>query len=507
MKSNLTRDDAVKQLAKLAKYGELARATVAGLRSELFDKQLEFIDDPSRNKAALCTRRAGKTSMWSRYCIGEALSKPGALIRIWGISRIRVKQLLWNEFKQVAARHRIPVTLHETELTMRFSNGAEIRFVGADKSSEAEKKRGDKTWIEVILEAQLFGPFLRTLVEEVVEPCTIDLRGRICMEGTPGVVCSGYWYEVTGRNDIDSKWTSVGNHEGMGAGWNVHRWSVLDNPHMSHAREELEALKKRRRWTNTTPVFMREWQGKWTNDTDELFYRYDEERNGYTLAELQPWGPGWQHVLGWDLGSRDDMALVVWGYHPDHENLYEAFSWKAPGALSQDIVAQITALEKRGFNIIKKVADTGGGGRMFVEEVMARYSMLFEPAKKTEKYEHVRLMNDDFITAHIKVQRGSPLEDELKTLPKDPDVESTDTPKEDPRFANHCCDASLYSWRFARHFLHQDEKPKARYGTPEHTQEVEDRYVEKLKRQSYDNEHGTGLQWWDTADGQDFFEN
>ena len=90
------------------------------------------------------------------------------------------------------------------------------------------------------------------------------------------------------------------------------------------------------------------------------------------------------------------MALVAWGWHPKHPDLFEAFSWKwSPSedegtntqSISEQIVKQIHDLEARGFNFVAKVADTGGGGRMFVEEVMLRHSMSFEAAKKTEKAE------------------------------------------------------------------------------------------------------------------------
>ena len=85
---------AAEELARRAAARTKASTVVDGIRGELFDKQLAFIDDPSRNKAALCTRRAGKTSMWSRYATILALTKPRSLVRIWAINRLRAKQLL-----------------------------------------------------------------------------------------------------------------------------------------------------------------------------------------------------------------------------------------------------------------------------------------------------------------------------------------------------------------------------------------------------------------------------
>lgn len=492
---------AAEELARREAARVRAGSVVDAIRSELFDKQVAFIDDESRNKAALCTRRAGKTSMWSRYCTILAITKPRSLIRVWAINRLRAKQLLWVEFKDVAARHRIKIDAHETELTIRFDNGSEIRLLGADKDREVQKKRGDKTTMEVVLEAQLFGPFLRTLVEDVAEPCLFDTQGTMCLEGTPGPIPTGYWYWVTGGNE-ESRWQSEGmlvatgvddEKERVGAGWSCHRWSLLDNPHLPHAKDELARIKQKRHWNDDVPTFRREYLGKWVRDDGVLFYKYNEGRNGFTLSDKQPWGEGWKHVLGWDLGFRDDMALVAWGWHPSEPYLYHAAEWKKPGATAEEVMQVVDRWESMGFNFVAKVADTGGGGRMYVEDVMSRYSQVFEPAKKTEKLDHVRMMNDDFLTGRIRVQSGSQYALELSSLPKDPDwdPDSGKAPGEDPRFPNHLCDAALYSWRWA--FAHLDFVPVTKSEGDESEAELE--FIERLEAKEGANGE---RDWWES---------
>lgn len=500
--------DARKAAEELARRKDAllrASAVTEGIRGELFDRQLAFVDDPSRNKAAICPRRAGKTMMWPRYCFIKALENPRSLSRVWGITRLRMKQLLWQEFISAAARHRIPIQAHETELTIRLNNGSEIRFVGADKDQAAQRKRGDKTILEVVLESQLFGPFLRTLVEDVAEPCLFDMRGTMCLEGTPGPVPTGYWYSITGGSDISGRWDGQGQlvatgsqsesgediRERVGSGWSCHRWSLLDNPHLPHAATELERLRKKRSWSQDNPTFVREYLGRWVKDDGVLFYKFNEERNTFSLDELVPWGPGWKHVLGWDLGYRDDMALVAWGWHPSRRELFEAASWKQPGARADQVVEQIVKWEQMGLEFISKVADTGGGGRMYVEDVMSRYSQVFEAAKKTEKLEHVRLMNDDFLTGRIKVQRGGSYAQELSALPKDPnwDSESGKPPGEDPRFPNHLSDAGLYAWRKALSYL--DFVPEVEL------ESVADK-VERLETERLSRREENEFEWWDS---------
>lgn len=497
MTTRLDPRKAAEELARREANLSRAETVTEGILKELFREQIAFVEDPSRNKAALCTRRAGKTSLWSRYCTVVALKNPKSLIRVWGIARLRTKQLLWQEFKDVCARHKIGIDAHETELTIRFANGSEIRLLGADKDKEAQKKRGDKTIMEVTLESQLFGPFLKTLVHDVAEPCLYDLKGTMCMEGTPGPVPTGYWYWLSGDADSpdvgrwDSKGMLVANGEGekepVGAGWSVHRWSLLNNPYVPH-EDELERLRKKRGWTKDSPTYVREYTGRWVREDGVLFYKYNEGRNGFSLIDVQPWGPGWQHVLGWDLGSRDDMALFVWGWHPERRELYQAGEWKKPGASAEDVIEQVERWERMGFNFIAKVADTGGGGLMYVEQVMRRTQHNFLPAKKNEKLEHVRLMNDDFLSGKLKVQAGGEYAGELSGLPKDPnwDPDSGKPPGEDPRFPNHLCDSALYSWRYALNYF--DFQPQETVKSVDELVEAADE--ERLSRVSTN-------EWWE----------
>lgn len=462
-------------LRERAKKG--TSALTAKILSELFDKQQDFSKDTSRNKVVLGSRRAGKTEMWTRIAVVTALEKPRGLIRIWSSSRLRAKELLWANFRYLFERHGIKPNINDTELSITFSNGSIIRVVGADKDQTAQRKRGDKTVLEIVLETQSFGPFVRQLVEDVIEPSLLDNKGTICLEGTPGPLCAGFWFEVSGGEETANQWTSKD-------GWSVHRWTMLDNPHIPHAREELIRKKLQRRWADDNPTYLREWCGRWVNDLESLYYKFDLLRNTYDTSQVQPWGPGWTHVLGWDLGSRDDMAIVIWGWHPSHSGLYEVYSWKKPGALAAEVMEQMDRQEReKGLQLIEQVADTGGGGRMYVEEVMSRYNRKFTAAKKTQKYEHVRLFNDDLLVGNIKVISGSPLQVELSSVMRDPDWPDPDKPDEPPRESpsspNHCSDSALYSYRAAWHYIKPLEEKRAPHiSTPEWMKA----FLEKQKR-------------------------
>lgn len=470
------------------------------LVSELFDRQQDFHRDPSRRKAVLGSRRAGKTELWCRIATIAALKNPRGFVRIWHSSRLLAKDMLWMPLQYTLRRHGVKFSANETELTITFENGSTIKLVGADKDKEAQKKRGFKTVLEIILEAQNFGSYLRSMVEDVIDPSLLDNQGTLCMEGTPGALCTGYWFQVSGGGPrAAARWESEGGE------WSCHRWTMLDNPYIPHGRADLEKKKATRRWEDGNPTYLREWCGIWVNDLTALFYKFDLTRNTYSYNELEPWGPGWQHSLGWDLGFRDDMALVIWGWHTDYEDLYEVFSWKKSEALAAEVMEVIETQERtKGLNFVAQVADTGGGGKMYVEEVMSRYTRSFTPAKKTEKYEHVKLFNDELTTGHIKLRRGSELQQEMASLMKDPDWPPPDKPeappREEPSHPNHCSDAGLYSWRAAWHYYKAPVvKRKPHHSTGAWVDEFEKEFDKKAQKVK----NGDSISYGFGADDQD----
>lgn len=469
------------------------KQTVNALRDSLFDRQLVVIDDPARRRVVRCTRRAGKTSIWDHYAYIVALKKPGSMIRLWADTRERIKDYLWDKLIALATKHNINITPNATELNIKLANGSVIKLVGADTEKAISRKKGNKTDLEVIIEAQRFFD-LERVIDDVIEPSQIDNLGTIILEGTPGEVCAGYWFNVSSGVEGVARWVSPGvditNDEGevlrMGAGWSCHHWSMVDNPHLPHAAAEREEIRKSHGWTNETPRYVREYLGRWVADNTTLFYHFEHARNTYNPTKIKPYGLGWKHSLGWDIGYTDDMALVVWGWHEQYNVLFEVASWKKPRILSDEVMSKITEWEsKYSLNIIYKVADKGGGGLLYVEEINARFADNFQPAQKHSKKEFVSLMNEQLELGRIKLVPGSPLALEMSTLPKVLTSNSNKLPDEDPNFANHCTDAALYAYREARPYL--DYRPEVRE-TPE--QAMRRQHNEMVANQ-------TAKEWWE----------
>jgi hypothetical protein len=448
----------------------------ARLRAELFPQQLAFFEDKASLKAALCTRRAGKTTETAPDLVDGALDSPGAKSLYVTLTRERAKELLWDELKALDHRHQIGMKPNEVELSMRLPEGLGggiIKLTGADKAKEIEKRRGDKYRRVRIDEAQAFGDYLRTFVSDVLEPALMDLRGDLGLLGTPGVVCAGLFYEVTRNED-------AGSIAKRKPGWSVHSWSVLDNPFLPHAREWLEAKRAEHGWTEDNPTYLREWCGRWVNDTSALFYKFDPLRNTY--AEL-PKGHRWEYVFGIDLGYDDAFAIVVWAFSRTCPVLFEVETFKASGLTPSDWADEIRSRREK-YRPIKMKVDQGGLGKAFAEEMRTRHGLPLEPAEKTEKATFVELMNDDLLAGRIKVKADSALAQEWRFLPRDPE----DPRKEDPRFANHASDGGLYGWREARHFLGREVAALPLIGSREwaeaEARRHEDALEQRLSRQA-----------------------
>lgn len=486
--SDLARRLALRELARRKGLAN-ADADICGrMLGDLFDKQRAFVLDPSQYKDALCPRRAGKTTMVPVHHFTKLLkAPPGRLTRYWGITADRAYQLMWRPMIRCAEKHGIRIRAEESTQTIHLlDKGSEIRLVGADKAKEAEKKRGDPTVLDTVDECSLYGSYLKALVEDVIGPSLLDHHGELNMLGTPGVLFDGYWFDVSGP---DEHKTDEGKR--ISAGYSHHRWDVYDNPFMPNARDDIEALRVRRGWGFDHPTYLREYRGLWILDTEGLFYRYDPELNAFEgpLPALPP-GRHWEHILGWDIGANDAMALVLWAECPDaFPDLYEAESWKKSGASMAEVAVRVRDWEKRYGVVPRKVADTGGGGKVTVNEMGLREHLYFEAAKKTDKPGIVRFMNDAFTMGHIKVKRGSALADEYATLLKNPD----NPEEEDPACENHCADAGLYSYRRARHFQHEPTGETPNVGTNEYFDNIA-KQMERDALRKLDDEEGTP--WW-----------
>lgn len=465
--------------------GALARAvTLRGIQSRrrltkgesgqsflkpLFAHQLRFVESRERQKVLLAPRRAGKTELNKAY-LYKAVLEPGSvahawvpgrdppIARYWAPTKDRAREMMYRPLVRFAEQWNIPIRTSDSTLTIFTAGGGEIRCVGADKDKEAQKKRGDKTVLEVIDESSVYGPYLESLVTDVVGPSLLDLLGICCLMGTPGVIWKGFWFDVSGPKGSRRR------------AWEQHWFDVYDNAALPHMRREIEKERIANGWNLDSPTYLRERRGKWVKDTGAMFYAWQEGPNTYRKLPTLPRGAEWDYSLGWDLGNPENMALTLWAFSSKSPNLYEVYS-RQGFENTEAIAAQCTALEGTHGGISYRVADCGGLGGRIVEEFGKRFGIHFQAAKKTEKYAHVVLFNEDLRAGRVKTRAGSALSNELATIPK-----SIEDPTEpDDRFPDHCSDAGLYAWRRAWHWDGKTPEKEPAHGSKEEIEREEER--------------------------------
>jgi hypothetical protein len=398
----------------------------------LFDKQKLFVDDPSDIKAALCTRRAGKSYMAASLLFASAQKHPNSTSLYAALTRGSAENILWPIIREIKEKLNVDCELLDSKLVVKFPNSSEIKLVGADMKNFIPRLLGGKYPIGIIDEAQNFRNHIKELVDDVLTPATADYNGAIYLCGTPGPVPSGYFYEVTEKRKY---------------GYSVHNWSILDNPHMPNPRAFLDKILKRNNWTEENPTFRRQYLGEWVLDLDSLVYKFTREKNTYheipEKIELR-------RILSIDYGWNDQTAFSIISYSPSSPKIWvehvEGHSEMIPTEIANRVKQLMTE-----YRPSKIVADTGGLGKSITEEMIRRYGIPVTAAEKREKMTNIRLMNGDFIDGHIQVHSSlTNYMDQLETLQKDQSGK-----KEDPNLPNDLCDATLYAYREARAYAYK----------------------------------------------------
>lgn len=403
-----------------------------------FPKQAAFIRSKAKRKAALCTRRAGKSYGIGLYLCEEALKTPRCTVLYLALTRDSARNIMWKDvLKDINYKHGLGAKVNETLLTMTLPNGSEIKLAGADATKEEmEKYLGGKYALIVIDEAGSFRQDMEKLVYENLEPAVADYDGTIVMIGTPTALTKSLFYDVT-RPDVSRR----------EKGWDVHHWTTFDNPYMKDKWDE-----RMRRMLETkpeiveTPGYKRMYLGQWVTDLDDLCYKFDPYKN---TCQTLPDAKNYTYILGVDLGySPDPSAFVVCAYSRYDKTLYFVEAYKKTEMIISAVADRIRYYQKR-FDIHTIVIDNAA--KQSVEELKQRFSLPLIAADKTGKADFIEIMNSELILSRIKVlPDAAELPEEWESLIWD---EKAAKRTEHPACDNHLADAALYAWRYAYSYL------------------------------------------------------
>ena len=472
---SLTRYDALARLLSATNEAENRRAQVRALA---FPKQLAFLDDSSRLKCALCTRRAGKSYGIGLDILLEHATYPGASSLYIGLTRETAKRVMWKDILgDLDSKLRWGLTPNKSELSYRSPNGAVTYFIGADADKgEMDKALGQKyrkVWID---EAASYTIDLVKLVYTKLWPAMRDYRGVICMLGTPGdylKIGDDYhlFYAATTGRDSNAQWSR-------------HFWSAADNPHMRAAYlEEIERVRQTNPRRTETPGFRQMELGEWVTDGSGYVYRYNEDRNVIAASEVPPLT---SHVVAIDLGWHDATAFTVTGWRAHDPTLYVLRSWKKPEMTLTDVAAHIKELRKL-YPTAQLVVDAAA--KQSVMELAQRIGEPLHPTEKAGKEDQIRMMNSDLIEGKVRLVAGQcdDLVGEWQSLVWD---ERAVGRVEDQRCRNDAADSALYAWRYARPYVESGAAPKK--------QTEEERIAEWVNREA---ERVADPEGWEDDDG------
>lgn len=429
------------------------------IKSVPFAQQLALIEDPSRRKAGLCTRRAGKSVAAVVYLLLVALMFPRCRVAYVGITRQAAKDVVWHEMQKLCQTFGLHAVFNASTLRVTLPNGSEVFVVGAHNERSIETLRGKAFRLVVVDECASYGPHFGPLIHDVLRATLIDFAGTLCLIGTPGAACTGYFYDVTTKD----------------RGFSVHGWSLVDNPHIPGARDEVELVLTENGWDSSHPTFRREYLGLWAASLDLLVYKFNEQRNTFTDLPQGDYG----HVMGVDLGYNDAFVISVLAYSLERPEAYVVDQFARSEMLPEQWSATIQEYAAR-YSPQGIVVDAGGLGKPIVLEMQDKWALPVTFAEKTKKPAYIELMNGDLLSGRLKAHSTlTKLHDQFTMLQWD---EKRPGIKEHPDFPNDRCDATLYAWRECRHHMNFTAPPGPAIGSREFLAQQEQRYRESALR-------------------------
>lgn len=505
--SDIILDYMVREKTVIESKRSAALDTADAIRDGLFPRQRGVLEDPSTRKAALCPRRAGKTWTAISAAFDTCLRQDYAHVVICMLTLKQAKQIYWKHMERFARHFGLDLAWHLHDMTIRFKNGSQITLVGCESVQHIEKLRGDSYDLAIVDECKSFNPsILSELLNDVLDPALADRDGTMLLIGTPGDILSGpfYWatapyYEITDEDgnkrpfsrtfvNPEPFWNDRPEDDYY---WSKHTWTKKDNTYLPKLWQQALRTKKLNKWADDNPTWRRESLGEWVPSTGSYVYKYAEMASGTneTMVNWYPdksraatWGlpdgHDWRFICGLDLGYEDDYAIVVAAYSNTDGSLYHVYDWKENHKDVFHIAEQVARVLKMFGSFDAMVADAGALGELVVETLNSRWGFYFEKADKKEKFDHIELMNAEFMAGRVKVIPKSGLDFELRNLQyllEENDDKAllarTNKLKVNPAQPNHLSDAFLYLWRYTFHHWSTPRVDAPEHGSFEYVQQ------------------------------------
>ncbi len=412
---------------------------IAPLYKELFDKQLEFALSPSRFIAAVCSRRAGKTTVCAIKAFQELLSNPGSIGIYLALTDRSVEDIFMPAVMPLVKKYNVGCKVNRDEIL--FTNGSKLLVCGANHVHKIETFRGIKLLFCIIDEAASFSEkILHYLIDEIIGPALSDQQGQLMLIGTPAAHCQGMFYDVT---------------MGTEAIWVTKRWTAFDNPFMEvNFQKDAELFCKRKRCDQSHPKFRREYLGEWCADDEALMispYSTATPLSNYTPDQ-------WRSVIGVDFGFNDETAFSVIGWQKDNPVSYVLESFGIVKSSVSDIAKHLQRL-KVTYKPITIVGDPAGASKIMMAEFKEKYNVYMDAAQKQNKAHYIEILNDALLNGNLLLhpETTKELQKEMKKV-----VWNEERTRELEGMKCDQLDATLYAFRESLHYTEKIKvfKPK-----------------------------------------------
>ena len=467
-----------------------------GIIAWLFYDQLVAVQHPSRWKAVLTPRRAGKTEMACAWILDWAIKYPGRKFLYVALTRPNAKDIAWLIFKRLFEKYELgnmADCFHESALEIHLPNGSIVMLRGADQPQWVSRLEGQEFKLVIIDEAAQFSLNIRPLVYNSIAPM-IAKEGTVCLISRPGDVKFGLFFELTcdenrARPQEEGGGWSFVDKKG-GRTWQVFNWSTFDNPFMAEAwRKEIKEQLDNNPALASDPRFRRHYFGEWAEDSDKNVYAFDEGRN-----IVEEWVPMDGDCFGasTDFGWNDAQAFCVGCWNQRRPDFIILESFSKPEFPLKDTLATMESYQHRYPGLLM----WGDPARkQLYMEMAIRFGEggVVNPAEKSEKQDFQKLFNNDMLLGRTKIVRATneQMIDEMKKLKKV--IKEDGTWIEHPRQPNDLCDVALYTWRQSMHFRYRDEVKGPAPGTPEHSDMVAKQIWEQEAAKRAANQR---REWW-----------
>jgi hypothetical protein len=188
--------------------------------------------------------------------------------------------------------------------------------------------------------------------------------------------------------------------------------------------------------------------GLWVEDNTLLCY---PSIAAASIEHYLPSGYDWRYVLGLDFGASGNSAMSIVSFCDNLQETYLVRSQIVNANGPTDIAELIKRLDQT-YHFARIVADHGGLGKGYIDELRKRHSIPIVNAEKTNKRGYIELFDDAMTCGTLRLVGSTTEEfqDEALALIWDDERKL----EEASGLPNHCCDSALYAWREAKHYTY-----------------------------------------------------